>query len=224
MVLPERGLVADALAEVGVGIDPDTVPRAHYDAVRMLDSGRAGSYVGALCAALGVRETAAIEALRRVDDRARSGKVLWSEPTPGAVAAIVALRRAGTRVLIVSNSDGHAAENLGEAGILAATGLAAEAVIDSTVVGSAKPEPRIFEVALALAETRAGEAVHVGDMLSTDVAGAHAVGLTPIHIDPYRRCRRRDHLHVRSLAGLRWHIRRGASSRPATARATRRTP
>jgi len=39
-------------------------------------------------------------------------------------------------------------------------------------------------------------------MVSTDVAGAERVGITPIHLDPYRRCPSGQHLHVRSLPGI----------------------
>jgi putative hydrolase of the HAD superfamily len=109
-------------------------------------------------------------------------------------------------VLIVTNSDGHAAENLREAGVLGAAGLDESAVIDSVAVGSAKPDPTIFEAALQRIGVRAAETVHVGDAASTDVAGAQAAGITPIHVDPHRRCRSRDHRHVRSLAGIWAHV------------------
>jgi HAD superfamily hydrolase (TIGR01509 family) len=212
-VLPHRRLVAGALARAGIEIDPAGVPRAHYAAVRALDRDHAeripGAYEDALCRGLGIareQAPAAARALSVLADRALSHEVLWSEPTPGAVQAIRALRRAGVTVLVVTNSDGRAAENLRDAGVLPATGLDAEDVIDSVVVGCAKPDPRIFEVALDRAGASAAEAVHVGDMLSTDVAGASAVGLAPIHLDPYRICRSSAHRHVRTLAGLWAHV------------------
>lgn len=49
--------------------------------------------------------------------------------------------------------------------------------------GSAKPDPSIFEKALAHHGLRPGEAVHVGDSLKEDVEGAKAAGLTPVLID-----------------------------------------
>jgi putative hydrolase of the HAD superfamily len=160
-----------------------------------------------MCAALGADGEEAVASLEEMADRSRSGRVLWSEPTPGSVETILKLRSAGLAVVIVTNSDGHAAENLRDAGILAATGLAEADVIDSVLVGSAKPDGGIFEAALGRAGVRASEAVHVGDMLSTDVAGAKAAGITPLHFDPYRVCRAREHRHVRSLAGIRAHLR-----------------
>ena len=211
-MLPARELVAEALARAGAQIDPADVPGAHYAAVRALDRdqvpGGREPWASALCVALGVCDEDAVTALTEMADRSRSGRVLWSEPTPGAMETIGALRRAGVAVVIVTNSDGHAAENLRDAGILAASGLDESDVIDSVVVGSSKPDPGIFEAALERAGVGHGEAVHVGDMLSTDVRGATAVGITAIHFDPRRGCRARDHRHVRSLPGIWAHLRR----------------
>ena len=143
-----------------------------------------------------------LNALADLEDRSRSGEILWSEPTPGAFETIAALRRRGLVVVIVTNSDGHAEENLRDCGIVDVP------VIDSTVVGSDKPDVRIFEAALARAGAgiRATDVVHVGDTLAADVAGARAAGITPIHFDPRRACRAPDHRHVTSLAGIWRHI------------------
>ena len=83
-------------------------------------------------------------------------------------------------------------------------GAEVRAVVDSTVVGIEKPDAGIFDVALEIAGAQRGQVVHVGDMLGTDIAGAHAAGLVPIHLDPSRHCRTRDHRHVRALTGI-WH-------------------
>lgn len=210
IVLPARRLVAEALARAGFEIEPAAVPRAHYAAVRALDGDRAPGgrqpWAQALCAALGVHGEEAVASLEAMADRTRSGRVLWSEPTPGAIETVAALRRAGIAVVIVTNSDGHAAENLRDAGVLAATGLTASEVVDSSVVGSTKPDSGIFEAALERAGASADDAVHVGDMLSTDVAGARSVGILPIHLDPYRRCRSPEHRHIRSLGGIWAHV------------------
>ena len=200
IVLPDRRMLAGALARVGLRIDPSEVPAAHYRAVRALDRAPdPQDYARALFRQFGIvpgRSAEGIAAWHRLADRSRSHVVLWSEPTPGAQETITALRARGIAVVIVTNSDGHAAENL------AACGFAGIPVIDSHVVGSAKPDVRIFEAALAVAGATAGQTVHVGDTLSADVAGARAAGITPIHFDPFRACRARDHRHIRSLPGL----------------------
>jgi FMN phosphatase YigB (HAD superfamily) len=211
-VLPHRGLVAAALASAGVTIDPAAVPEAHYRAVRALDRGVASDYLPALCRSLEVpepRRPAALAALERLADRRVSGEILWSEPGPGACATLRRLHRAGIPVLVVTNSDGHGEENLRDSGICQVgegRGAPVAAVIDSTRVGHAKPDPAIFALALARAGASAGEVVHVGDMLSTDIAGARAAGIRAIHLDPTGRCRDREHRHVRTLTGLWRHV------------------
>ncbi|HYB31444.1 MAG TPA: HAD family hydrolase [Solirubrobacteraceae bacterium] len=208
IVLPDRRLVAGALAEIGIDIDADAVPGAHYHAVRSLDRPSTRSdYERALFPQLGIgagRTAEAIGVWERLGDRTRSEHVLWSEPTPDAGETIAALCRAGLEVIIVTNSDGHGEENL------RASGFGGVPVIDSTVVGAAKPDPRIFEIALERAGATPGATVHVGDTLVNDVAGARAAGITPIHFDPLRLCRATDHRHVRSLPGLWRHVRAAA--------------
>ncbi|MEX0625222.1 MAG: HAD-IA family hydrolase [Chloroflexota bacterium] len=53
----------------------------------------------------------------------------------------------------------------------------------SSRVGFEKPHPEIFEWALAQAKVQAAEAIHVGDHLDADVAGAQGVGIQPVLID-----------------------------------------
>jgi putative hydrolase of the HAD superfamily len=223
IVLPDRRLLADALARIGITIDPESVPRAHYRAVRALDRAAAFSdrtaatpaptrndYPEALLPQLGIvpgRAAEALAAWQRLADRRRSRVVLWREPTPGAVHAIHALQRAGLMLVVVTNSDGHGEENLRD------SGFGAVPVVDSTVVGAAKPDPRIFEIALARAGVSPEETVHVGDTLVNDVAGARAAGMTPIHFDPPRACRTTDHRHIRSLPGIWRHV---APTRPGS--------
>jgi FMN phosphatase YigB (HAD superfamily) len=225
LVLPNRRLVAAALASAGVEIDPSLVPRAHYRAARALDRSPGEGYFPTLCRALKVPrelESDAMRALARAGDRRSSGEILWSEPAPGAIQTLNALDLARVPVVVVTNSDGHGAENLRDAGICATVpgaGALISDVVDSAVVGHAKPDPAIFRIALAragLARGSAGvaleSAVHVGDMVSWDVAGAAAAGIAAIHLDPYRACRATDHRHIRALSGIWRHVR--ASGRP----------
>lgn len=57
------------------------------------------------------------------------------------------------------------------------------AIVISCEVGVAKPDRRIFEIALDRIGATAGEAVMVGDSLARDVAGARAAGIRAIWID-----------------------------------------
>ena len=79
-------------------------------------------------------------------------------------------------------------------------------VVDSTVVGVAKPDPAIFGIALdalGVPASASGTVLHVGDSLRYDVAGALAAGLQPVHLDPHGLCPTpAGHRHVRDLAEL----------------------
>jgi putative hydrolase of the HAD superfamily len=57
------------------------------------------------------------------------------------------------------------------------------ATIISGEIGIGKPDPRIFEAALAALALGPEDAVMIGDSLARDVAGAHAAGLRAIWID-----------------------------------------
>jgi len=51
-------------------------------------------------------------------------------------------------------------------------------------IGVSKPAPDMFQAALARAGALAGEIVHVGDNPEHDIAGAHAVGLRTVWMNP----------------------------------------
>ena len=216
IVLPRRDLVRGALERAGITCDESDVPHAHYRAVRLLDRsatyGGRMDYMAALCGELGVpagRMKDALGALARFADRRQSNEILWSEPGPGAVQIIDALGRAGFAVVVVTNSNGHAAENLSDAGICQTRpgrGALVTGIIDSALVGAAKPDPAIFHAALEHAGVGPTSAVHVGDMVTADVVGAHSAGIVPIHLDPERRCRASDHRHIRRLSGIWRHV------------------
>jgi putative hydrolase of the HAD superfamily len=53
----------------------------------------------------------------------------------------------------------------------------------SARVGFEKPHPEIFRYALEQAGAKPGEAIHVGDHLDADVAGARAAGIAAVLID-----------------------------------------
>lgn len=54
------------------------------------------------------------------------------------------------------------------------------AVVDSTLAGCTKPDPRIFRAALATLQVEPDRAVFVGDSLPRDMAGARAIGMPHI--------------------------------------------
>jgi len=90
--------------------------------------------------------------------------------------ALVRVRAAGARVVVVSNWDVSLHE------VLERVGLAPllHGVVTSAAVGASKPAPAIFRHALALAEVEPRDAVHVGDSVEEDVRGAAACGIRPL--------------------------------------------
>jgi FMN phosphatase YigB (HAD superfamily) len=72
---------------------------------------------------------------------------LWTRTAPGAQAGLAALASVGLPLAIVSNADGTVEQRLADAGIVQVgrgAGVEVAFVIHSTVLGVAKPDPRIF--------------------------------------------------------------------------------
>ena len=93
------------------------------------------------------------------------------------------------RIGIISNSDGTVEQQLREhevAQVGAGPGVEVECIVDSTAVGVAKPDPRIFEIALDAMGVAAADAWYVGDTPAFDVVGARDAGLRPFLVDPFQ--------------------------------------
>ena len=102
---------------------------------------------------------------------------------PDAYPALEALRARGLTLGVVSNWVWSLPE------LLHALELVShfDFITVSSRVGYEKPHPAIFRHALELAGAEPNEAIHVGDNLSADVAGAQAVGIQPVLIDRHGR-------------------------------------
>ena len=98
---------------------------------------------------------------------------------PDAEPALAGLRDRGLQLVCVSNWDVSLGEVLARCGL---DGLM-DGVVTSAGTGVRKPDPAIFAAALELAECSADEAVHVGDTLEEDVAGAGAAGIRALLLD-----------------------------------------
>jgi len=101
---------------------------------------------------------------------------------PEALPTLQALKRCGYRMGVVSN---NAFSEMLRATVKA-LGLSSffGAVVASGDVGVKKPGPPVFLRALDLLDCRAEETVFVGDSLEADVAGARALGMTTIWVNP----------------------------------------
>lgn len=146
-----------------------------------LDEGRDDESLAALrrrCAEL-VR--AALPGLESVDTGALTEALLASlrfRLFADVRPALVAARQRGYRLVVVSNWDASlnaVLDRLGLAPLL-------DGVVTSAVVGARKPDGAIFARALEIAGVPARQALHVGDSLDEDVAGARAAGIEPVLI------------------------------------------
>jgi putative hydrolase of the HAD superfamily len=106
-------------------------------------------------------------------------------PFPEVRPTLARWRERGLRLVVASNWDVSLHE------VLERTGLRErlDGVATSAQVGAAKPSGELFAAALELAGVAAAEAIHVGDSLEEDVAGARAAGIDAVWL---RRERQRD--------------------------------
>lgn len=95
-------------------------------------------------------------------------------PNPGAVETIRTLAETDLHVAVVSDVDTDEGRR-----ILEAFGLddAFDAVTTSEAVGRTKPDPAMFETALAAADAPASRTLMIGDRYDHDVVGAADVGM-----------------------------------------------
>jgi putative hydrolase of the HAD superfamily len=192
LVSPHPEQIAERFAAAGFAIDRELLTEAHYRGVHAIDLARAepevfGDYHRAYAGHLGIDEARLADAADLLDDLwGRSG--LWAHALPGAAEGLAAIAATGVPIVIVSNADGTVADVLASIDLLQVgdgPGVAVAGIIDSGAVGVAKPDPRIFEIALELAATTADRALHVGDAYQYDVLGARAAGVHPVLVDPY---------------------------------------
>lgn len=106
---------------------------------------------------------------------------LWTVAIEGALEALGRLRERGYRLGVVSNAEGRVEADLASAGFAPLL----ETVVDSHVVEVAKPDPKIFRIALERLEADPATTVFVGDVPAVDVVGARAAGLTAVLLDPH---------------------------------------
>lgn len=98
---------------------------------------------------------------------------------PDVEESIEGLRSRGYRLAIVSNWDSRLFTICERLGLTSRV----EFIVASAPAGIEKPDPRIFEMALARAGTTAGEAIHVGDDYLADVVGARRAGVEPVYLN-----------------------------------------
>ena len=123
---------------------------------------------------------------------------LWSTLLPGVRETLETFHRSDLPVVVVSNSDGSAADIVHRQGL---RGFVA-GVVDSHVIGIEKPDRGIFDHALSLVGASPGDVLHVGDIYDVDVVGARGAGLHAMLIDPYGDWPDVDCARIASIAEL----------------------
>jgi len=98
---------------------------------------------------------------------------------PEVLDTLTGLQQRGLKLAVISNFDSRLLTLLDGLGI----GLFLSDVFVSSRVGYAKPDRRIFELALGRLGLQAREAIHVGDHEANDFEGARNAGLTALLID-----------------------------------------
>ena len=209
LVLPDPTVLGPLLRVFGADPDHETHRRAHYAGMAAKSRARADEHDWA------VYDRAYVEMIgvpaHDVDEAAMvlghtRTPYLWRFPIDESVAALRDMARRGEAIGVVSNASGQVEAALRRAAVCqvgGGPGAPVRCVIDSFLVGVAKPDPSIFEHALVhLDGIDRSEIAYIGDSVTMDVEGAAAAGLRPILLDPFD-----DHPglgveRIRSLAEL----------------------
>ena len=192
LVLPDPTVLGPLLAYHGGSLDIDRHRRAHYAAMAVKSSQGAGEldwreYDEAYVASVGVAP-AEVATAAELLGRTRNAP-LWRWPIPESLAALAELDAAGVPLGVVSNAAGQIEAVLRRSAVCQVgpgPGTPVRCVVDSTVVGVAKPDPAIFDHAqVHFAGVPRDRIAYVGDSVTMDIGGATAAGLHPILLDPY---------------------------------------
>ncbi len=209
--LPAPEIVAAAFARASLEApDAGTFHRAHYRAAAGFPIDFDGSlhwqdhlegYLTAYMRECAVPEAeqAQLMAHLRV---AFNENGLWIQVIDGAADGLAALQATGVALGVVSNAGGSVAQELRDSGLLQVgpgPGVEVLTILDSGAVGVAKPDPRIFAMALLALRVDPGSTWYVGDTPAIDVAGARRAGIHPVLVDPYGFHADADYETVRSL-------------------------
>lgn len=147
----------------------------------------------------GIDATASAAIARAYDDLLDHSDVSF---LPGAETALDYAREVGDVGLVTNGSRETQLEKLEALGIADVFDVAIYADPDNGV--HPKPETIPFEMALSAIGADPSEAIHVGDSLTADVAGAHAAGLDSVWVPyPYgERPQASDHSPTHTLESL----------------------
>ena len=120
-------------------------------------------------------------------------------PLPGALDAVERLREDHAVGVVTNGDPGMQTQKLDGLGLTDAF----EVVVHAGYDAAAKPDPEPFHHALSALDVVPDRAVHVGNSLAADVAGAHNAGLGSVWLDQGTEPDPIPHYTVESMAELR---------------------
>lgn len=201
--------VADKLGELGVPAPADLTEyrRAHHAGVRALAEDPSPrehvpdfwvGYDAAYGRTLGVPDGA-------LEDFRVAVRVDWGWVHEENIAAFHRLAATGLPLAVVSNNDGTAPDQMRDFGVCQVGDgplPPVAAIVDSTLEGVAKPDPRIFDPAISALGIEPERIVYVGDTVQADVAGATNAGMQVVQLDPFDHHEGYGHTRMRNLDEL----------------------
>jgi HAD superfamily hydrolase (TIGR01509 family) len=189
LVFPNWMRVAAALDARGVHVTPHALAEAEPRAKRRLDTSewvqasndtqRGWHYFNLILEEAGVALTPDTDAALAEVRAYHSVENLWELVPDDVAPTLERLRAADLRLVVVSNANGRLRH------LFTRLGLAdrVDVLFDSFEEGVEKPDPRLFEIALARSGASRETTVHVGDLYHVDVVGARAAGLQAVLLD-----------------------------------------
>jgi putative hydrolase of the HAD superfamily len=186
----------------------DDLVRAHYAGMRAMDVEEQSHddwavYNDAFVRAAGVPAHDVAEAAHLLG--VTRSPWLWRWPITESVLGLRSLHEAGVPIGVVSNASGQIERALARFGVCqvgVGDGVPVVVVVDSHVVGVAKPDPAIFRHALEVLGCEPARVGYVGDSVRNDVGGARRAGLVPFLFDPFADHAGGPHERVRSVRDL----------------------
>jgi HAD superfamily hydrolase (TIGR01509 family) len=216
LLFPNWTRIQAALAAQGVRVTADALARAEPRGRKQLDdartivtttdASRGWVFFDLILEHAGVPRSPATAAALTELHAYHQAHNLWELVPEGVPAALAALRAHGLRLVVVSNANGTLGAHMERIGLRAAV----DVVIDSCEEGVEKPDPRLFEIALARAGARRETTIHVGDLYQVDIVGARAAGIRAVLLDETDLHPEADCDRVASLAELVDRIKAGS--------------
>ncbi len=130
-----------------------------------------------LCEFLGIEEST--DEIRAKITSNTTPRRFYRNALPGTQKILSYLKQKGYTLGIISNNDGFTARKCKDVDIHRYFDI----IADSTNIGYAKPDPRIFEYVLKTLDLEPEDCLHVGDLYGADVLGAKNAGIEVVWLN-----------------------------------------